>query len=86
MTRLQLKQKIRNRLSEDNTRQIAESFWLDADLDEYIDEILKKAGLDDNARDDAYQSISDYSSALSLLSKKVEWKDKIYKVDVGDGG
>ena len=40
MNRGQIKSKIRDRLAEDNTRQIAESFWLDSDLDEYIEEVI----------------------------------------------
>jgi hypothetical protein len=57
-----------------------------------MDEILEQAGVkagedEDDMYDDAYQSICDYSTALSMLVKNKEWKDKIYIGDAGsDGG
>lgn len=42
MTRGQIKKAVRDRLAEDNTRQIAESFWLDDDLDAYIEEVIEE--------------------------------------------
>lgn len=42
MNRGKIKKIVRDRLAEDNTRQIAESFWLDSDLDEYIEEVIEE--------------------------------------------
>lgn len=40
MTRREIKTAIRSILAEDNTREAVEQFWLDTDLDEYINEAV----------------------------------------------
>ena len=40
----------------------------------------------DEDRDFVYEAIPDYFSAIEMLSKKKEWKNQVYSVDVGDGG